>query len=158
MAAARFPAKAPARTAAAEAQYWPGFPGRGEMSRRNARVNHGEVKAHLPPLPGSEARKGRGEGQQVRAIVERGRELSTEGVESGRVFGRSCQSVWFSASSRRSAREYVPAELTLHERHEAVVLRVDTLKGSRDFLSFFSFGFMCKCLWGGACGGYSRTV
>ena len=35
----------------------------------------------------------------------------------------------------------------LHERHEAVVLRVDALKGSRDFLSFFSSGFMCKCLW-----------
>ena len=39
MAAARFPAKAPARTAAAEAQSRPGFPGRGEMSRQNARVS-----------------------------------------------------------------------------------------------------------------------
>ena len=33
------------------------------------------------------------------------------------------------------------------ERRKAVVLRVDALKGSRDFLSFFSFGFMCKCVW-----------
>ena len=51
-----------------------------------------------------------------------------------------------------SAREDVPAERTLHERHErreAVELRVDALKGSRDSLSFcfFLFGFMCKCLW-----------
>ena len=60
MAAARFPAKAPAWTAAAEARYRPGFPGRGEMSRRNARVSHGEVKVHLPPLPDSEARKAGG--------------------------------------------------------------------------------------------------
>ena len=55
-------------------------------------------------------------------------------------------------------REDMPAERTLHERHvlalherrEAVVPRVDALKGSRDLLSFFlSFylGFMCKCVW-----------
>jgi len=62
VAAARCPAKAPARTAAM-AQYRPGFPG-----RRNARVSHVAVKPHLPPLPGSEARKGRGEGRRVRAI------------------------------------------------------------------------------------------
>ena len=38
-----------------------------------------------------------------------------------------------------SAREDVPAERTVHERHErreAVELRVDALKGSRDSLSF----------------------
>ena len=45
-------------------------------------------------------------------------ELRAEGVETERVFGRSCQSVWFSVSSLRSAREDVPAELTLHERHK----------------------------------------
>ena len=47
-------------------------------------------------------------------------------------------------------REDVPAERTLHERHvltrherhEAVVLRVDALKGSRDFLSFFYLGYV----------------
>ena len=45
------PAKTPARTAAV-AHYRPAFP--------NAHVSHGAVKRHLPPLPGSEARKGRG--------------------------------------------------------------------------------------------------
>ena len=40
VAAARFPAKTPARTVAAKAQYRPVFPKRGEMSRRNARVDH----------------------------------------------------------------------------------------------------------------------
>ena len=42
----------------------------------NAHVSHGAVKRHLPPLPGSKARKGRGEGQRVRAIggeIERAR-------------------------------------------------------------------------------------
>ena len=38
--------------------------------------------------------------------------------------------------------------LARHERREAVELRVDALQGSRDsFPVFFSFGFMCKCLW-----------
>ena len=53
--------------------------------------------------------------------------------------------MWLSASSLRGAREDVPAERTLHERHErreAVELRVDALKGSRDSLSFsFHLGF-----------------
>ena len=63
------------------------------------------------------------------------------------------------------AREDVPAELTLHEAHvvqeahEAVVLRVNALKGSRDFLSFFLFiGFYVQLLVGGTCGGYIRIV
>ena len=67
VAAARFPAKALARTAAAKAQYRPGFPRRGEMSRRNARVDHVATNAHHPHLPASEARKGRGEGWRVRS-------------------------------------------------------------------------------------------
>ena len=57
---------------------------------------------------------------------------------------------------RPSAREDVPAERTLHERHvlarherrKAVKLRVDAEREvATPFLSFFSFGFMCKCLW-----------
>ena len=62
----------------------------------------------------------------------------------------------------------MPAELTLHERHErrtwlerrkAVVLRVDALKGSRDLLSFFLFIWVyVQLLVGGACGGYIRIV
>ena len=56
------------------------------------------------------------------------------------------------------AREDVPAELTLHERHEAVVLRVDALKGSRDsFLSFFLFG-LCATACGRRLWGIHRIV
>ena len=68
-------------------------------------------------------------------------------------------------SLKPSAREDVPAERTwlekrtLLERREAVELRVDALQGSRDsFPVLFLFGFMCKCLWEGACRGYSRIV
>ena len=66
--------------------------------------------------------------------------------------------------ARESTGEYVRSahegarveERTLHERHvlarherrEAVELWVDALQESRDsFPVFFSFGFMCKCLW-----------
>ena len=38
--------------------------------------------------------------------------------------------------------------LARHERREAVELWVDARQGRRDsFPVFFSFGFMCKCLW-----------
>ena len=103
------------------------------------------------------------------------RELTTEGVESGSFWteSRRAEGVWFSASSLRSAREDVPAELALHERHErreargthvareahvAQVARgrravVNELQGSRDsFPISFSLG-LCKCLWEGACRG-----
>jgi len=131
VAAARFPAKAPARTAAAKAQYRPGFPGRGERSRRNARVDQGGKSAsssfacfstwqqkHISliclipkrgkagggaacPLPigghrSNAPRRGRGAvrgGRDGKALLSKrlkaralGESLSTEGVESERVW------------------------------------------------------------------------
>ena len=61
-----------------------------------------------------------------------------------------------------SAREDVPAERTLHERHErreAVELRIDALKGSHGFLSFsFHLGFCVNACGKAPVGGYNRTV
>ena len=48
----------------------------------------------------------------------------------------------------RGARHERNEERTLLERRKADELWVDAQQGSRDsFPVFFSFGFMCKCLW-----------
>ena len=49
--------------------------------------------------------------------------------------------------------------LARHERREAVELRVDALKGSRDSLSFsFHLGFCVNACGKAPVGGYNRTV
>ena len=61
---------------------------------------------------------------------------SARGLRSGRVEERTLHERHGLARHER------------HERRKAVELRVDALQGSRDsFPGFFSFGFICKCLW-----------
>ena len=52
---------------------------RGEMSHRNARVDHIATNAHHPHLPASEARKGRGEGWRGLPIGGDGKTRPEEG-------------------------------------------------------------------------------
>jgi len=73
--------------------------GGGEVSRQSARVSHGAVKVHLPPLPASEARKGRGEGQRVLSRL-----AETDGTRPEEGEARSWKDVLRKRSWRKQVR------------------------------------------------------
>ena len=99
---------------------------------------------------------GKAESEYWREWRERG---SREDVPAKRTWKRTCVRNARGLRSGRGLRGTRVEKRTLHERHvlarherherrEAVELRVDALQGSRNsFPVFFSFGFMCKCLW-----------
>ena len=86
VAAARFPAKTPARTAAAKAHHLPVFPKRGEISRRNARVDHSNKCSSSSACFRSEERQGGG----VACPPDWRTRMQRAQKRAGRSAGRTC--------------------------------------------------------------------